>query len=236
MTVAAAVFAALAGGLLVSPRRVIARSMSTPAARRSLFGDPRTVRVVAAISGVIFAFVWGGLIGIALGVVIAVVAPIVIGRLESGATRARREALQAQAAVCADLLASCLISGAPPASAAQAVSEAMSPPITDQLRALVSSLDLGADPVSAWQAFGSDEPLQPIARAAARSAETGAPLAPLLIGVADDLRRAERSRGEAAARAAGIKAVGPLAACFLPAFILLGVVPVVASLAAPLLA
>ena len=236
MSVVAAVLAALAGALLVSSRRVTSRSTYTPVARKSLFGDPRAVRIVAAVSGAIFAFVWGGIVGVVLGCAIAVAVPIAIGRLESGVVRARREALQAQSAVCADLLASCLISGAPPATAARAVCAAMPPPMSEHLRALVSALDLGADPVSAWQKFGVEAPLHPIARAAARSAETGASLAPLLVGVADDLRRAERSRGEAAARAAGIKAVGPLVVCFLPAFLFLGVVPIVASLAAPLLA
>jgi hypothetical protein len=36
---------------------------------------------------------------------------------------------------------------------------------------------------------------------------------------------------EVAARSAGVRSVAPLAACYLPAFILLGIVPVVASMA-----
>ena len=38
------------------------------------------------------------------------------------------------------------------------------------------------------------------------------------------------------ARRAGVQAVGPLAACFLPAFVLVGVVPVVVGVAQALLA
>jgi hypothetical protein len=53
--------------------------------------------------------------------------------------------------------------------------------------------------------------------------------------VAEDQRDEARSRAEAAARAAGVRSVAPLVACFLPAFILIGIVPVVASLALPLL-
>ena len=50
--------------------------------------------------------------------------------------------------------------------------------------------------------------------------------------------RMGRGRGcpDAAARAAGVRAVGPLAAAFLPAFLMIGVVPVVVSLALPFLA
>ena len=90
-------------------------------------------------------------------------------------------------------------------------------------------------PVSAWSALGADECLRPMARAAARSAETGAPLAQLLSAVAEDQRDESRARAEAMARAAGVRSVAPLAACFLPAFLLIGIVPVVASLALPLL-
>jgi hypothetical protein len=36
---------------------------------------------------------------------------------------------------------------------------------------------------------------------------------------------------QAAARAAGVRVVAPLALCFLPAYLVIGVVPIVASLA-----
>ena len=65
----------------------------------------------------------------------------------------------------------------------------------------------------------------------ARSARSGSPLSDVLSEVADDLRLVRTRDVQVAARAAGVRAVGPLAACFLPAYLLLGVVPVVASLA-----
>ena len=46
---------------------------------------------------------------------------------------------------------------------------------------------------------------------------------------ADDLRQASRSRVEARARAVGVRAALPLGVCLLPAFVLLGVVPLVAG-------
>ena len=60
-------------------------------------------------------------------------------------------------------------------------------------------------------------------------------LALLLAAVADDQRDEARMQAESAARAAGVRSVAPLVACFLPAFILIGIVPIVASLALPLL-
>ena len=68
-----------------------------------------------------------------------------------------------------------------------------------------------------------------------RSAASGAPLAGVLARVAEDLRRDRQQVVEVAARAAGVRAVAPLGACFLPAFVLVGVVPVVVSLATGLL-
>jgi len=65
---------------------------------------------------------------------------------------------------------------------------------------------------------------------------TGAPLAATVSAVADDARERARWDAEASARRAGVRAVGPLAVCFLPAFLLLGVVPIVASVAGQVLA
>ncbi len=57
-----------------------------------------------------------------------------------------------------------------------------------------------------------------------------------VLRVAEDARRVSTARAERAARRAGVLAVGPLGICFLPAFMLLGVVPAVVGLATPLLA
>lgn len=197
---------------------------------------PATVRLICATSGVVLAIVWGGAVGLCIGICLAVIGPVALGRLESRATHQRRDALLRQAPECADLLSACLASGAPLTVAAVATGEALGDPVSRPLRALADSLDLGADPVTAWRTVASEEPLAPLARAAARSAETGAPLSAVLAGIADDLRRDQHARADAAARAAGVKAVGPLAAAFLPAFLLIGVVPVVVSLALPFLA
>ena len=83
--------------------------------------------------------------------------------------------------------------------------------------------------------FGNGDPLAPLARAFIRSDATGAPIAETVTAVADDQRRAARWAAEAAARRAGVLAVGPLALCFLPAFVLTGVVPVIVAVASDVL-
>jgi len=200
---------------------------------RISMSSARMLRLVGVIAGLGLGVAIGTWWGWVAGAVIALATPRLLGRLESRAERERRERLESQSAEVADLLAACLASGAPVSSSATAVAEALGEPIAEPLRALGASVSLGADPVAAWQAMGSQPGLGPLCNQVARSLESGAPLADALPGLADDLRRTARATAETAARAAGVRAVAPLAVCFLPAFLLLGVVPIVVSLALP---
>ncbi|GIH22507.1 hypothetical protein Aph01nite_08170 [Acrocarpospora phusangensis] len=60
-------------------------------------------------------------------------------------------------------------------------------------------------------------------------------MADVLTRLADDARHATRSASSAAARKVGVQAVAPLGLCFLPAFVFLGIIPVVAGLATQVL-
>jgi pilus assembly protein TadC len=68
-----------------------------------------------------------------------------------------------------------------------------------------------------------------------RAAASGAPVAETLTRLADDSRAAARVAAVTAARRVGVQVVAPLGLCFLPAFVLLGIVPVIAGLAADVL-
>jgi hypothetical protein len=50
-----------------------------------------------------------------------------------------------------------------------------------------------------------------------------------MLRLSDDLRRQVRAEVESRARAVGVKAALPLGTCLLPAFVLVGVVPLVAG-------
>lgn len=63
----------------------------------------------------------------------------------------------------------------------------------------------------------------------AMAARAGAPVAELLRAEARRLRRAARAAGAARAAALGVRLMLPLGVCVLPAFVLLGVVPLVIS-------
>jgi pilus assembly protein TadC len=153
----------------------------------------------------------------------------------AAAARRRAEVVAAELPPAADLLATCLIAGATPADALQTVAEATHGPLADRLRQVAGALRLGAEPADAWGAVTRADPVAPLARAFIRSDATGAPIAETVTAVADDQRRVARWTAEAAARRAGVMAVGPLALCFLPAFILTGVVPVIVAVASDVL-
>jgi len=172
----------------------------------------------------------GGLIGGLAAIAIALAGPRVLARLEPAGTRANRLALEAAAPMVADLLAACLASGASTAVATKATAEALGGPVAEVLNQCVTQFNLGANAARVWQPLSDEPALAPIARAILRSTQTGAPLTAVLLRVADDLRLARRTQLEQAAKTVGVKAVAPLGLCFLPAFMLLGVVPLIASL------
>ena len=235
MTVLAAALAGCAAWLAVRPPRRTRRDAHSARTQRSEAPRGHMTRILCAVAGVLLALVIGGVVGVLVGASIAIAGPHALARLESRSQRQRRIELERQAPQAADLLSACLAAGATPVESARAVARALGEPIAVPLDRLTGALDLGADPVGAWMALGAEGRLRAIARAVARSAETGAPLALLLAAVADDQRDEARMQAESAARAAGVRSVAPLVACFLPAFILIGIVPIVASLALPLL-
>ena len=139
--------------------------------------------------------------------------------------------LLAQAPVVADLLGTAIAAGATVPEALVVVSRAMDDPVRSRLASVVTAIELGADPNSAWATWLDEPALSPVAQAIIRSQHSGSPLSVVLDSAAADMRHAYRADVEARARAAGVRAVAPLALCFLPAYLLVGVVPVVAGFA-----
>ncbi len=70
-------------------------------------------------------------------------------------------------------------------------------------------------------------PVRPLTDTLRTSAQLGAPVAPALGRLANDVRADLRRRAEARARTVPVRLCFPLVACILPAFALLTVVPVV---------
>lgn len=152
-----------------------------------------------------------------------------LGRLESPSTTRAREEIARDLPVAVDLLAACARVGRPPDQSLAVVARAVGGAVGARLDAATARLALGADPQVEWRRMMTDAQLAPLARTMLRTLESGAPLVDGLTRLAADRRRERRASVQARARTVGVKAAGPLAVCFLPAFMLIGVVPTIAG-------
>lgn len=133
-----------------------------------------------------------------------------------------------------DLLAACLRAGLPVATATRCVADRLPGADGDVLRTVARLLAVGADPVQAWEPALTVAATAPLARAARRTARSGAALAAATDALAAELRSEAAADAEEHAQRAGVLITGPLGLCFLPAFFCLGVLPVVIGLAGQL--
>ncbi|WP_280233327.1 type II secretion system F family protein [Nocardia cyriacigeorgica] len=135
-----------------------------------------------------------------------------------------------------DLLAACLRAGQPIAAAVYAVVPGAPPVLAEPLRRAADLLALGADPATAWERAAEESTeasgeIEALARLARRSARSGSSLAVAVGELAGQRRAAVEDAAAARAERAGVLIGGPLGLCFLPAFICLGIVPVIIGLA-----
>jgi pilus assembly protein TadC len=134
-----------------------------------------------------------------------------------------------------DVLVVCLEAGMAVPAAAAAAARSAPPTLAAVLRRAADLLALGADPSVAWALSGdgpaADAQIDAVLRLARRSASSGAALARGVAGLADQSRHDAAHAAAAAAERAGVLIAGPLGLCFLPAFVCLGIAPVVAGLA-----
>jgi pilus assembly protein TadC len=183
---------------------------------------------LAALGGFLLI---GGLPGLAGGIGIGIAVVVARRRREPGEVRRRQARLIAELPFALDLMVACLRAGQPVSGAVQAAADAMGGPLGERLAWVNGQLRLGARPEVAWSALEADRPLAALARGMTRAALSGAPVADVLSRLADDARREAHAASIAAARRVGVQAVAPLGLCFLPAFVFLGIIPVVAGLA-----
>ncbi|MEV4749852.1 type II secretion system F family protein [Streptosporangium amethystogenes subsp. fukuiense] len=177
----------------------------------------------------------GGLPGAVVGAAGSGIALAVLRRRESPEVREEHRRLTADLPLAADLMVACLRAGQPITGAVDVTAEAIAGPLGERLAWVSGQLRLGAAPESAWQALAAERSLAPLARAMSRAAASGAPVADVLTRLSDDFRRAVRAASSAAAQRVGVQVVAPLGLCFLPAFVFLGIIPVVAGLAGEVL-
>ena len=186
---------------------------------------------------------WVGPVGSALAVTIVVDG--MVGLIAGGALayvvhrQSRRSLGQPQRALAArralempiavEVLAACLTIGATQEQALRAVANCLGGTLATDFDRVAGALGVGADVGEAWSLVPASD-LRSLASLLCRAHLTGAPVAPQLWMLAEQHRQGARTVAMDAARTLGVRSTGPLGLCFLPAFVLVAVVPLVLSL------
>jgi hypothetical protein len=181
-----------------------------------LVGSRSVVRSAVAVVG--------GLPGLAVGVAGAAVA--VLAPARTGHTGIEPD----DVAVVVDLIAGCLAAGIALPNALDAAAVASGNRLPAACRAVAGALRAGTPPRQAWQWWLDDPWLAPVARTAVRTSATGAAAAADLRRTATRLRARRRATARRRMSQATVWLVVPLGLCFLPAFVLVAVVPMVVGL------
>jgi tight adherence protein C len=184
--------------------------------------------------------------GLLLGALVAAAGPgpVLAAPLAAGAwpvtawaarrrAAARRLAVRGDAAPAVlDLLGAALLAGLNPHKAVLRVAERAPEALQEDLGLAAAVLRLGGTPAAALRTAAARSGLDEL-RAAAAALEAaerwGAPPAEALAARAEALRSRARLHAEAEAGRAAVRLAFPLVLCFLPAFVLLTVVPTIAG-------
>lgn len=130
-----------------------------------------------------------------------------------------------------ELVAAMLDAGSGIGRSLELVAASASKEYSKALRPVVSALAIGADWETAWRSSEIRLPeILELRDALGFAALTGAPSSAILYAQAARLRRERFRAAEKRAASLGVKLVIPLGLCSLPAFICLGVVPVLLAL------
>jgi pilus assembly protein TadC len=206
-----------------------------PSRRRRLLDDghpvpSRRLRVVGAVAaGSITWLVVGGIVGAVAAALVIPVAARLLRRIEPPSVRRARQAAASELPFAADLLAAALRAGVPIEAAARTTGAGIGGAVGRDLVRVADGLRLGLEPADAWPVLRTTPGAERIVDTVVRSAESGAAVARALERLADDLRGSRAVAVEAAAARVGVLIVLPLGLCFLPAFVLAGIVPVIVA-------
>lgn len=185
--------------------------------------------MAAVVAGIGVALFVGGIVGLGLGILIGLGARIGLRRLSTVDPKVAED-LARQAPDAVDCLASCLSAGAPLWSAMGVVADAFGDPIRGVLQRCAGRHAMGSSYSDTFAEIITDPVLAPVGRVLLRSVDSGGALTRSLVSCADQMRQERAGELERRARAVGVRAVIPLGLCFLPAFVLLAVVPIVGSM------
>lgn len=220
------------GVVLLAPAR-----MAPPAGQGATHQSPA---VVTAWGGRWLWWVGGALLGgavgawtahpagAALGLALTVLTGLVGTRVRSRDASADEPGeTPSSPALAADLVVACLSAGVPLMDAVDAAGAAVGGSLGRSLRDVRRMSQVGADPDIAVRSLAAEPATARLARAVARAGQTGMSPAEVLAAAAEAERARRRSDRVARARGAGSLAAAPVGLLFLPAFVLVAVVPLV---------
>ncbi|EHR53184.1 Flp pilus assembly protein TadC [Saccharomonospora marina XMU15] len=204
--------------------------------RSDVLAQLRTPAGRAAVAGAAVATLTAALGASVTSLILAVPSGMVTFGLLRFVTRARSASGlsgtdRLRIAMTADLLAACLSAGLAVPASVRAVASTAPAPVAAALLSTAELLALGAEPAQAWEPVRKCQATAELARAATRTARSGSALSGAAAALAQRVRAAVADEAEAQAQRAGVLITAPLGLCFLPAFLCLGVLPVVIGLA-----
>jgi pilus assembly protein TadC len=161
--------------------------------------------------------------------VFGVAVVLALGWLEPRSARRRRQQLITEVPQTLELLAACLAAGLPVRTACAAVVQSFDGAVADDLGQVLSLMDLGVADAEAWRTLHDHPQLGLAAADLSRSVESGTSTVEGLQHHAAAGREARRGALQVRARAVGVRSVLPMMMCFIPSFMLLGIVPAVVS-------
>ncbi|MGB7964258.1 MAG: type II secretion system F family protein [Propionicimonas sp.] len=155
---------------------------------------------------------------------------VLLGRFTRSAEARRREQVVAGLPETCDLLAVVVEGGLPLRVAVDAVAPAVGGVVGDLLSTVSAKIQLGVGEAQAWRELATEPGMEQLGREVARTVGGGIGLARLLRGLALDARREALAAAQVRAKGVGVRSVLPLMVCFLPAFVLIGIVPIIGGL------
>ena len=194
--------------------------------RRLALGAVAAAGICLAASSLADGPVWWVWVG---WPVAAVMGAVLLGGLEPLSARRRREQLISDTPQALELMATGLAAGLPVRVAGRVVADAFDSALGDDLGRVLALVNLGVPDAEAWRTLHDHPQLGPAAQDLSRSVESGTMMVEALRRHAAAAREARRTGLVIRARSVGVRSVLPLMTCFIPSFLLLGVVPTVVS-------
>lgn len=167
-----------------------------------------------------------------LAVLVGLSVSVGLGFFVPARVAARAAALQEAVPETCRLLALCLDAGLPPRLAVGAVAESVPVPMRDELDDVLRLVALGCSDADAWASIAGEGPMRDLALDMSRTVGSGIGLADVLRRRASESQRELERAATERVRRVSVSTVLPLMACYLPAFLLLGVVPIIGGVVA----